>query len=52
MILDPDACIHDAGFFPDGPTNGRTDKPILGVGYVALSKMKKSYFQLLIAALA
>ena len=27
-----DACVHDAGFFPDGRTDGRTDKPILGVG--------------------
>ena len=26
-----DACVHDAGFF-SGRTNGRTDKPILGVG--------------------
>ena len=37
MILDPYACISDAGFFPDQRTNGqtdeRTDKPILGVGW-------------------
>ena len=53
QVLDPDVCIYDAAnFVTDGRTNGRTDKPILGVGYVALSKMKKSYFQLLIAALA
>ena len=36
-ILYPDTCIHDAGFFPDGRTNERTNvrtnKPILGVGY-------------------
>ena len=32
MILDPDAYISEEGFFPDGRTNGRTDKVILGVG--------------------
>ena len=32
MILDPEACISDAGFFRVGRTNGRTYKPILGVG--------------------
>ena len=26
MILDPEACISDAGFFSVGPTNGRTDE--------------------------
>ena len=49
MILDPDACIPDAGFFPDGPTDGRTDKPILGVGYIQQgrsSKEKLNFFQL------
>ena len=25
IILYPDTSIHDAGFFPDGPTNGRMD---------------------------
>ena len=34
MILDPEACISNAGFFSVGRTNGRTDKAILGVGYV------------------
>ena len=34
MIFDPDACICDVGFFPDGRTNERTNKAILGVGYV------------------
>ena len=32
MIFDLDACICDAGFFRVGPTDGRTNKPILGVG--------------------
>ena len=36
MILDPEACISDAGFFSVGRTNGRTDKAILGVGRVTL----------------
>ena len=26
MILDPDAYISDAGFFPDQPTDERTDE--------------------------
>ena len=26
MILDPDACISDAGFFPDGRTDERTSR--------------------------
>ena len=35
QVLDPDVCIYDAAnFVTDGRTNGRTDKPILGVGYV------------------
>ena len=32
MIQDLDACTSDAGFFRVGRTEGRTDKPILGVG--------------------
>ena len=31
MIFDPNACIYDAANL--SPTDGRTDKPILGVGY-------------------
>ena len=39
MILDPDACFHDAGFF----RVGRTDKPILGVGFrIYVSMMRVS----------
>ena len=34
MIFDLDACMCDAGFFRVGRTNERTDKPILGVGFV------------------
>ena len=37
MILDPYACISDAGFFPDRRTDERTDKPILGVGYLLMN---------------
>ena len=29
QVLDPDVCIYDAANFV---TDGRTDKPILGVG--------------------
>ena len=32
MIFDPDACICDAGFFPDE----RTNKGILGVGCASM----------------
>ena len=32
MIFDLDACICDAGFF----SVGRTNKPILGVGYSSI----------------
>ena len=34
MILYPDTCIHDTGFFRVGRTDGPTDKPILGVGLI------------------
>ena len=38
MIIDPHACVFDACMmrlkFCDGRTNGRTDKAILGVGYL------------------
>ena len=33
MILDPYACISDAGFF-SGRTDERTNKAILGVGFL------------------
>ena len=32
------ACIYDAIFFGNGPTDERTDKAILGVGYVKYVK--------------
>ena len=39
MILDTYAYIYDAAnFVTDGRTNGRTDKAILGVGYIPHEK--------------
>ena len=41
QVLDPDVCIYDAAnFVTDGRTNGRTDKPILGVGLSKATKLK------------
>ena len=34
MIFDLDVYICDAGFFRVGPTDQRTDKPTLGVGWI------------------
>ena len=44
MILDPDACISDAGFFQDGRTNRRTDKQ--GDSVMHVSRMPISLIHL------
>ena len=44
MILDPDACISDAGFFQDGRTNRQTDKQ--GDSVMHVSRMPISLIHL------
>ena len=38
MIFDPDACICDAGFFPDGRTDGRTNEQADSRSWISKSK--------------
>ena len=38
QVLDPDVCIYDAANFV---TDQRTDKPILGVGFLTFPKYSK-----------